>query len=362
MLFTTYHLFLITLAYIAGVAWTPHVMYSFAMLCIILYAYRQEKNPPTILLLLACAFCSGTTRYYQQKTSYEQDLHLLDKKADITAQVIEILPRLDEDEDICITLYVSCMSIDNTDYQVHKKIYLYVPYYTKIWLKPFQKIIIKNIIVKHPRSTSFAQYLIRENIWAVAHQKWLSYTTIKKPHLLREYCDQLLQLSLTTASQHLSTKAHTLYLSIFCGKKIKSPVTDHFKKLFQRWGISHHLARSGLHLVILLSLLFFLFSWVPCPLLYKEWLMVFILVVYYLLTYPSIAFIRAFCMYLVYTLCKQFYLPTKPLHILLVTTLCVLVTNPYHLFFLDFQLSFGITLLIMWFLQHIQNRKTIASS
>ena len=173
--------------------------------------------------------------------------------------------------------------------------------------------------------------------------------------------NEICTLPLQGSSLALSQLAHSLYLSIFCGKKIKSETTTKMKELFQYWGISHHLARSGLHLVILISLLLFLLSFIPCSAFRKQWFVIIMLCIYYATTYPSVAFMRAFYMYMFYTLCKQLYVPSNPIHILLVTTLLVLSMNPHHLFFLDFQLSFSITLLILWFCQVMQNRKTIAS-
>ncbi len=137
--------------------------------------------------------------------------------------------------------------------------------------------------------------------------------------------------------------------ALFCGKKIKCEATAQAKRLFQYWGISHHLARSGLHLILLIGLLTLLFSCIPCSARRKQIVIIGMLFVYYSMTYSSIAFMRAFGMYVLYFICKQMSLPSKPIHTLLTTALFILITNPHHLFFLDFQLSFIATLLILWF-------------
>jgi len=262
---------------------------------------------------------------------------------------------------VCILLKTSSVEINNNQHIVNKKIYLFLPFYTKLWVKPHQTILIKNIILKHPKSTSYQDYLIRANVWAVAHQKSFYYSTIKKPSLFMQQIDEICALPLQAANRTMSQLTHSLYLSIFCGKKIKSETTTKMKELFQYWGISHHLARSGLHLVILIGLLLFLLSFIPFSSSKKQWVIITMLCIYYATTYPSVAFMRAFYMYMFYTLCKQLYVPSNPIHILLVTTLLVLTMNPHHLFFLDFQLSFSITLLILWFCQVTKNSKTIAS-
>jgi ComEC/Rec2-related protein len=202
---------------------------------------------------------------------------------------------------------------------------------------------------------------MKESIWAIAHTKKLSYRTIKKPSLLRQQIDQLCSLPVQVTNTFLSPLTHSLYLSIFCGKKIKSPITTKMKRLFQYWGISHHLARSGLHLIILVSLLLFSLSFIAISGTKKQIFIATVLYFYYIMTFPSIAFMRAFYMYLFYILCKQLKIPGNPQHILLVTTLIILACNPYHLFFLDFQLSFSITLLILYFSQATENTKTVDS-
>ena len=360
-LFTTRHLLIIVLSFIAGICWTPFLLWSIAMLSLITHLIYQEKFSALLIVGSLCFFFFGATRYYQNKELYFSNNHLLEKNCNAIAIVQEILPRLDEQEDICIVLKIVSIENNKKEYDINKKTYLFLPYYTKLWVKPHQKIAIKNIIFKHPHSDSYQEYLIKENIWAVAHLKWLSYTTIEKPSLLMQQIDEICNLAFNASKTALSPVTHALYLSIFCGKKLKSHTTTQLKKLFAYWGISHHLARSGLHLIILISLLLFLFSCIPCSFLKKQWIIAGLLSFYYLITYPSVAFMRAFYIYLFYTLCKQLHIISNPIHILLITTLVILAINPHHLFFLDFQLSFSITLLILWFFQETQNRKTVAS-
>lgn len=359
--FNTKHLLIAVLALIAGICLTPCTTWSLLTLCVAVCLMYQEKHGSLIFLGICCFFFFGSTRYYQNQNLYFADNQLLEKKCNAIGVVQEILPRLDEQEQICILMQLSNIEIGEEHHAIDKKIYLFLPFYTKLWIKPHQTIELKNIFLKHPNSTSYQEYLIRENIWAIAHQKWLSYTTIKKPSLFMQQIDELCSLPLRATNHTLSQLTHSLYLSIFCGKKIKSQTTTKMKELFQYWGISHHLARSGLHLVILISLLLFLLSFIPCSNFRKQWLVIIMLFIYYAMTYSSVAFMRAFYMYIFYTLCKQLYIPSNPTHILLITTLLILSLNPHHLFFLDFQLSFSITLLILWFCNMTQKIKGLQS-
>ncbi|MBV8660742.1 MAG: ComEC/Rec2 family competence protein [Candidatus Dependentiae bacterium] len=359
--FTTQHLIIIVIALIAGISFTSYNLLGLLIFCISLFMIYHEQHRALLLTLACCLFFFGNSRYYQNQALYFAHENLLETKCNVIGVVQEILPRLEEQEQICILMKLSEIEINGKQHFINKKIYLFLPHYSKIWVVPYQKILVKNIILQHPNSTSYQEYLIRENIWAVAHPKWLFYTTLKKPSLFMQQINEICALPLQTTNHALSQLSQTLYLSIFCGKKIKSETTTKMKELFQYWGISHHLARSGLHLVILISLLLFLLSFVPCSATKKQWFIVALLCFYYLTTYSSVAFMRAFYMYIFYAFCKQLYIPINPVHILLVTTLLILTINPHHLFFLDFQLSFSITLLILWFCQVTQNIKTIAS-
>lgn len=359
--FTTKHLLIMTCSLISGICLPMYPLQSILVITCTLRLFYQEKNLSLILLLGLCCFFLGITRCYQYKEIHFLHNHLLNKNCHATAIIQEILPRLDTQENICIIMQITTIQIEKKEYPVYKKVYLFLPFYTQIWLKPHQKIYIKNITFKHPNSESYQTYLIKEHIWAIAHQKKLLYTTISKPSLFMQQLDQLSNYSFHLAEKKLSEKAYALYISIFYGKKCKSQTTTHIKKLFQYWGISHHLARSGLHLVILITILLFLCSWIPYSQLTKQWIILGFLSFYYVLTFSSIAFMRAFYMYVLYTICKQCNLATNPIHILLITTFFILTINPYHLFFLDFQLSFSITMLILCFTQIIQNRQTIAS-
>jgi competence protein ComEC len=264
-------------------------------------------------------------------------------------------------KDTCITMRVMSIEDQNMTRLLSKNIYIYVPYYAKLWIKQGQVIFMRDVILQQPKSHSFQKYLIKEGIWALAHLKKLRYTTIRKPHPLVQYYGELKSNILTSMHEKISPKTYALYASIFCGKKLKTDESLQAKKLFQYWGISHYLARSGLHVMILIWLLFFMFSYIPCALAYKQLTIALILTLYYLATYSSIAFLRAFLMYILYMLCQILHLPVKTLHVFCTTTLLIVLYNPYQIFFLDFQLSFSITLLILWFLEQLQKRKTIAS-
>ena len=82
-------------------------------------------------------------------------------------------------------------------------------------------------------------------------------------------------------------------------------------------------------------------------------------ILYFILSWPSISFIRAFLIFLFTKYCNLHRHPTHFMHILLLTCCIVLLINPLQLFFLDFQLSFFLTFghwAPSWFHDRIRSR------
>ena len=360
--FTTSHLAIAVASLIAGIIFPSYTTYGIVLaLTIALYVCSAHKDAFLYLTLGIIFFLSGSIRYYQEKDAYFSDTHLLHKKCSMQGTVVAVDVGQNSGEQTSkIELAIDTIILNNKSYAIRKNIYMFVPAWQKIWVTPYQKISLENITLTHPRTSSYENYLIKEKIWAVTHLPYFSYKTLQKPHELLLWYNKICQKPLQKINGCLSEQAHYLYLSIFCGKKIKSATGTELKHLFSYWGLSHHLARSGLHLVLLLWILFFLFSFIPCSLVKKQIFIGGIVFVYYLTTFSSVAFLRSFCMYLAYVVCKGLNVPINTLHILLLATLGILWSNPYHLFFLDFQLSFSVTLLILWFFSKIEKLKTVA--
>ncbi len=360
--FTTNHLIAAIAGCIGGIISTPYWKYSSCITFLFLCLTYTKKNRLIFFTIFSLFFFAGLTRYYQQKEAYFSDLYFLQKPSTIQGTIVSV----DQAEShgpssTKIKITVDTIDYNNTTYSVNKDIYIFVPSWQKIWVIPYQKIKIENITLTHPKNSSYQSYLIKEKIWAVAHQQYFRYTTIKKPHEFFIWTNKICNKPFNKLSSNLSEKAYSLYLSIFCGKKIKSPESFQLKSLFQYWGLSHYLARSGLHLVLLLWMLWYLFSYIACRAMIKEVIMSTIIFIYYLTTFPSVAFLRSLCMYFAYVACKLLAIPINALHILSLITLTILLNNPYYIFFLDFQLSFSITFLILWFFSQLEKLKTVAS-
>lgn len=139
----------------------------------------------------------------------------------------------------------------------------------------------------------------------------------------------------------MSMLTQSLYGLIFLGYKQKE-VSVSLRDPFQNWGISHQLARSGLHLTMVAYACFFICMILPISLFWRLFFALVASVIYYFFTYPSISFLRAEVMFVLGILAKIFCRQASQIHFLILTAMFVLLVNPYQLFALDFQLSFAL--------------------
>ena len=209
--------------------------------------------------------------------------------------------------------------------------------------------------IKYTHNT-FEKYLLKESLLAYVFLKDLKQTcivnnskTVSSKFLytvahMQDYIARLLQTK-------MSPLTYTLFCSLFLGKKSTThqQYKQSIKDLFANWGIVHYLARSGLHIVLIIALWSMMLGLLPLPYFIKQALLACFIVLYYIFTWPSISFIRACITFLLYKLCLVWSRPTHSFYTITLTCLLVLLYNPLQLFFLDFQLSFGLTALLAWF-------------
>lgn len=318
---------------------------------------RQTIHP----FALICFFLFGALRYHQSEMAFFQHDQLLNKVSTIDATITRIQEAESRDQQAVITCSTTSLRQGQVCYPLNVNILLFTNSAACFKLQEGQKLCLRNIICKHPKNLSFRRYLIKEKIWAVAHPQYLSYKILTQPHRYQQIINALKQKTFYSSCKYLSSLARNLYTSIFLGKKAKSHMTQENKHSFQVWGLSHYLARSGLHLMILVSILSFFLLAFPIPLQAKHICIALCVACYHLATFPSIAFIRALTMYALYIVCLLTKTPCCSLHILMLTCLATLIYNPLQLFFLDFQLSFAATFIIIVFYKFLQKQQTVAS-
>lgn len=138
-------------------------------------------------------------------------------------------------------------------------------------------------------------------------------------------------------------KDQPLFKTIFLGESNKD---KDIKKIFNTWGITHYLARSGLHIQILISFISFILLFLGIN--YKKiiYFEAFILLIFYFFSFQSISFLRAITMFLMNKFCLLLKIKTTSLHIVSATALLIFFINPYSFFLLSTQLTFFCTFIL----------------
>jgi competence protein ComEC len=140
----------------------------------------------------------------------------------------------------------------------------------------------------------------------------------------------------------LSPLATKYFGLIFLGQKQHESI-DQIRTTFNYWGLAHYLARAGLHIVLFIFIWMFFLSLIPIHIQIKRVLLILLCIVYDLFSWSSIPFARAFYSFLLTKLGELTNQQTTFIHILSLMCLTILLFNPMQLFFLDFQLTFGLT-------------------
>jgi predicted membrane metal-binding protein len=216
------------------------------------------------------------------------------------------------------------------------------------------------LAIKEPSDKGFALYLHREGVGATS---FAINTFSKRIHRPKSSLSswlfwqrELLQIKLR---KKLSRQTFALFSSLFIGNR--NPVTNTLaphKQHFKKWGILHHLARSGLHLVVFIMVWHYLLNIIPLSFVYKHSIISLLVLFYFLFSWSSLSFLRALTVYVLYKIGTLAQTKVHPLHAISSTCLLLLIHNPFHLFFLDFQLSFLLSFCLLW-IAHIDHQRNI---
>lgn len=360
-------LFIPLVSLISGIIFCLHAPISISvvacMFLIILYmTYHANtfSNNPTIGMLIIF-FLAGILLLGIQKQKHAiLEKHILQKSFDFIASVSvkTCSPQSRIKETLCLSIQQSKHSTEKNFHNYNYNIMCYIE--TPTMLEVDDVIELTNIHIRHPKNTptasgnpTFDAYLYKENIAATLFVKKLSFKLIHKPRFsLKRYCMNVCQGLATSLKRKMSWTTFKLVSCIFFGDKRmlkNSPLKDSFNF----WGISHYLARSGLHVMILLFVLTLSLRPIPIPHYAKRILIILFCLIYCLLSWSSISFFRALAVFL---LCEAGLFVTKkphPLYLLGIVCFLILAFNPFQLFFLDFQLSFLLTAALSWFARNI---------
>jgi len=134
--------------------------------------------------------------------------------------------------------------------------------------------------------------------------------------------------------------------ALFWGNKTPSEYPN-IRMHYVKWGLAHYLARSGLHISLLMGIWSTILRFVPLPQWCRALFLTGALSVYSLLSWPSISFNRAQLLWFLYLGGWILQKTATPLWGLAHIALCIVLTNPWQAGCLDFQLSFFLTFILM---------------
>jgi len=355
-------LFYQTLMCILGIAtqaWlsTPYVFIAGLTITIahLVCSFLLKNKAILLLSLLPLMFTCGALRYhYQQKDHLDFRTLIGNKTFNVSGHITDISFLEQSRMKWCITLQTNTVQVQNDNSEIHylkKTVQLYT--LKKPSLQVQDLIEVKNLTLNPCVKDSYNNYLIKEDIAATLFLIKFDHTLVNRPtNSLKRWLFYFKKQLLYQCKAKLSPQTFAFFSSVFLGnrqwgKKQMEKPKEHCKT----WGISHYLARSGLHMVIFVFAWHTLLNLLPISLVYKDIFLIFLSILYYIFSWTSISFIRAFFSFILYKSCSILKVPSQLLHLLTIVTMFVLLLNPMQLFFLDFQLSFGLTFALAWFNQ-----------
>lgn len=348
-----YHLSLWMLAvgsFALGIGFAhEHQLILLTLACLTLPAFYLITQSHKVTCLLPILFCIGYSSLSYQRVSHAHIVaQIANKQLAIEACIESIEPAQHTLYRYVITAYVQHTTDLKTNLPLDATWRLQCYTNKAPAFEVGDIVAFQNIAIGPATGSSFYSYLVKEQIHATAFLKTDDYHIVRHPafHLQRTlhgYKHTLLKRLRAKCPQTV----FTLFASVFLGNR--NCVKKHYqevKEQFHHWGIMHFLARSGLHLVMFILLLQLLLQLIPVPLISKHMITIAVTSVYALLSWQSVSFARACATFGWYKLCHIFGLQINVTQIVLLLSCLFLLFNPMLLFFLDFQLSFGLTLIL----------------
>ena len=364
------YIFAVIIFFICGILWHATSMplllptTLIAMLTIATLTTKKNVAKNTLLVALAStAFFAGNFRYKQQIAAQE---YFFKKTRGKTFDIIATVQNMQKNDGaispFCSTLFVKKIkeSRENASWEkLRKNIQIYT--FKPLALQVADKVKIKQITIKEPANKKFVAYLIKQSIAATIFKKNPSCKVLHRPrYAINRWLHLKKQTILNTLKRKMPRRLFAIFSSLFLGNKSScKKETDKVKIKFKAWGILHLLARSGLHLILFLLICEYILQWVPLYFLIKQIIMILLSILYLVLSWPSVSFIRAFSVLTAYKACPLLNIKPDLIHIVAIICFTMLLHNPIQIFFLDFQLSFLLTFTLAIFskIQTKQKRK-----
>ena len=348
-------LLIITLFFIIGIIFHASIIILCILFCIIclgsaLLAYRQQLPLPKQLILCSFFAVAGAYLHHKELRDYD-DFYAFTAGTAVTINGVVIdknIVTTYHKKSVVLTLAINTIINQNSSYKSNKVLMIYMTQATDT-ITVGDTITLSGVQCKKPSSESFSRYQIKEQIASTVFVDKPCYAIDNHPTWsLRRWIWNQKQRLLNGLSTKLSPAGFRFFSSLFLGNRacIKDSLEE-TNEQFKIWGISHFLARSGLHLALFIFIWQAIFCIIPLPLLYKQLIISLLSCIYFVLTWTSAPFTRSFALFILNKFCLFTKTPFHLLHYLTVVAFCFLLYCPLYLFFLDFQLSFALA----WFNQ-----------
>lgn len=354
-------LFYITLAFILGI-YSEANIYSltfcfFLGLSLSLFAYATAHSYVNLYKLTLSIFLSllaGKYNFYNQQQNFYNWINSIKKPVNIIVTVTDIIPCAAKNyKFITYARIEKIYDIDFHDKTLQKAPSSYFLIYTKEppTLLIQDRIFLSSVKISNPSKESWYYYALKHNIGGTFFCQKLNYSLITRPYWSwRRWSWYTRQQLFERLLKKMSDNTALFYALLFMGSHYKhKEFNTSLRDTFQIWGILHYLARSGLHLVVFLMIWNTAFLLIPCSYRVREGLLLLLSFIYFILSWPSLSFVRAFTTYVLYKITSLCSRPANTLHTIVIIILFFLIINPIYLFCLDFQLSFGLTFALGWF-------------
>lgn len=365
-----------TLTFLFGIYAQSYDIFSPIILLIILGAFtpvlfvsaiKNFHSKFTLIFTCIIFFALGAFSLIWQKNQYINITQEFDgKRLDLIAQVTNkiLLPK-SKPSDWKEIIEISVLRVKDATEQEHevfdktscklncyKKVSFNLQCYSisKTRIQVDDIIELQDIKIKVPQdkslsqNTSYKNYLIKENmLTSVFFYKNKNITILHSPKSsIKRYIWNIKSNTYNKLQQKIHPTVFTYFSLMFLGNTHHKNI-DAMRNTFNYWGLSHYLARSGLHIILFILIWTIFLQLIPISIRFKRGLLIIICLAYKLFSWTSLPFTRAFYVFILTEIGKIFDLQTDFLHLLSIVCMSILVFNPMQLFFLDFQLTFVLT-------------------
>ena len=221
-------------------------------------------------------------------------------------------------------------------------------------LKINNKYPLKNIYGKlgYKENGKYEGYFLIKSIKEYENIYFVELEDVKSTRIEDSFLEKYLQTLFNRAEENYSYGIRNINRAILLGDntRIKKDLKDKIRYI----GLSHIFAMSGLHIGLVIVILYFIFKRTVKNKRLIEILLLLSITLYYLSVKESPSFTRAYIMAVVYLLGKLFYEKIDLRKTLFVSAIISILINPIAIFSVSFQLSYGAMIAITYIFPYVR--------